>query len=133
MPSLYHSNDWDQYMDNDYILTGGNVATQTLRERLLKIVGIEDVKRLDFLFSSQPSATTGPGGENLATTYPFTLLILQIDPNVIEMVNGLDITTTQWEMSGGWEVCFKCAAIQWPRLKSDIYGNCGLLHVTATL
>jgi hypothetical protein len=49
---LYHSTDWDQYLDNDYILTGGNVATQTLRERIRKIEDIQDVRRLDFLGSA---------------------------------------------------------------------------------
>jgi hypothetical protein len=88
---IYHSTDWDQYMDKDYILTGGNVATQTLRARLLAI-GKEDngaggqqaqiagVRRLDMLFASAPITDAskiqtgtkandylGPGVENLVS------------------------------------------------------------------
>ena len=128
---LYHSNDWDQYMDNDYILTGGNVATQTLRERLKAIKGIEDVVRLDMLFSSTPSSSTGPGGENLATTYPFVLLFVQMTPDVAQAVTGMDMTTIQWENKGGLELNFKVMCIMVPRLGADYYGNCGILHATA--
>jgi hypothetical protein len=130
---LYHSNDWDQYLDNDYILTGGNVATQTLRNRLRDIDGIEDVRRLDFLFASTPTAGKGPGGENLASTYPFTLLFVQMTPDVARAINGLDITTIQWETDGGMRLNFKVFCIQVPQIRSDFYGNCGVLHATATV
>jgi hypothetical protein len=104
---LYTSNDWDQYLDNDYILTGGNVATQTLRDRLKAIEGIVDVRRLDFLFASTPSSTSGPGGNDLNNTYPFTMLFVQMTPDVARAVNGLDITTVQWESVGGLRLNFK--------------------------
>jgi hypothetical protein len=129
---LYHSNDWDRYLDNDYILTGGNVATQTLRERLKAIEGIQDVRRLDFLFASTPSAALGPGGEGFtaAATSPFTLLMVQMTPDVARAVNGMDITTVQWESVGGMRLNFKVMAIQVPQLRADYYGNCGILHAT---
>lgn len=135
---LYTSNDWDQYLDNDYILTGGNVATQTLRERLKAIDDIQDVRRLDMLFSVAPdtnAASTsyrGPGGEGVTTTStsPFTLLMIQMTPDVCQAVNGMDLTTVQWEGKGGMELNFKCMAIQVPRLRADIYGSCGICHGT---
>lgn len=130
---IYTSNDWDQYMDNDYILTGGNVATQTLRERLKRIDGVTDVQRLDFLFASQPASSTGPGGENLSATYPFTLIFAQQTSDVARAVNGLDITTVQWEKSGGMQLCFKTMCIQVPQLRADRYGNCGIMQATATI
>lgn len=136
---LYHSNDWDAYMDNDYILTGGNVATQTLRERLNAIKGITDVKRLDFLFAAPPTANTGltsytgPGGEGIAAAgNPFTLLFVQMTPDVAQAVNGMDLTTVQWEEKGGMKLNFKVMAIQVPRLRADRYGNCGILHATTS-
>lgn len=130
---LYHSNDWDTYLDNDYILTGGNVATQTLRERLRKIDGIQDVKRLDFLFSSATDQSAGgPGLEGITTGNPFTLLMVQMTSDVAQAVNGLDITTIQWEEKGGQKLCFKVMCIQVPRLRADYYGNCGILHATTS-
>ncbi len=107
---VYHSNDWDQYLDNDYILSGGNVATQTLRNRLRSIENIQDVRRLDFLFAAAVDPATGPGGEGFTatSTSPFTLLMVQMTPDVARAVNGMDITTVQWEGKGGMELFFKC-------------------------
>jgi hypothetical protein len=142
---LYHSNDWDQYMDNDYILTGGNVATQTLRERLKSIEGITDVRRLDFLFAavgatSNLNATPpvlgpdrGPGTDLDVAATPFRLLMIQMTPDVARAVNGMDITTVQWESIGGMRLNFKVMCIQVPQLRADYYGNCGILDATATL
>lgn len=121
---LYHSNDWDQYMDGDYILTGGNVATQTLRNRLRMISTIADVQRLDFMFGTQ---LTGPGS-SADTLNPFTLLMVQMTPEVARAVNGMDITTVQWEMKGGMQLNFKVMCIQVPQLRADFYGNCGILQ-----
>ena len=129
---IYHSSDWDQYMDNDYILSGGNVATQTLRERLKSIEGIMDVRRLDFLFASVPNTSTGPGGENVTGGFPFRMVFVQMTPDVARAVNGMDITTVQWESQGGMRLNFKVMCIQVPHLRSDFYGNCGILDATAT-
>jgi hypothetical protein len=128
---LYHSNDWDKYMDNDYILTGGNVATQTLRNRLKAIEGILDVRRLDFFWGTQPSPTAGPGSDSdLASMKTFRLLMVQMTPDVARAVNGLDITTVQWESVGGMRINFKVMCIQVPQLRADFYGNCGILDAT---
>lgn len=111
---LYHSNDWDQYMDNDYILTGGNVATQTLRQRLRAIEGISDVRRLDFL------------------TNAFTLILVQMTSDVARAVNGMDITTVQWESQGGMRLNFKVLCIQVPQIRADYDGRCGIVHGTTS-
>jgi hypothetical protein len=132
---LYHSNDWDQYLDNDYYVlssSGAVAPTITLRERLKAIEGISDVKRLDFLFSAAPSASKGPGGENIniTGTSPFTLVMVQMTPDVARAVNGMAITTVQWESVGGMRVNFKVMCIQVPQLRADYYGNCGICHGT---
>ena len=131
---LYHSNDWDQYLDNDYILSGGNVATQTLRERLRAIEGIQDVRRLDFLFNSGTDGSSGGAGLDgvAAAGNPFTLLMVQMTPDVCRAVNGMDITTVQWESVGGMRLNFKVMCIQVPQLRADFYGNCGVCHGTTS-
>lgn len=112
---LYHSNDWDTFMDNDYaraVVGATSIATSlTLRDRLRKIEGIQDVRRLDFLFGTAP--TSGKG--NYQSTEvdanaikPYRLLLVQMTPDVAQAVNGLDITTVQWESVGGMRVNFKC-------------------------
>jgi len=109
---VYHSTDWDQYLDNDYILTGGNVATQTLRDRLREIDAIVDVRRLDFLKSA---------------ANPFTFIMVQLTSEVARAVNGMDIATVQWPTVGGMQLNFKVMCIQVPQLRADYYNQCGIL------
>ena len=107
---LYHSKDWDRYLDNDYARLGGSNANMTLRDRLRRIEGVSDVRRLDFL------------------TNTFTFLLIEMTSNVAQAVNGMDITTIQWETHGGMQIHFKVMCIQVPRIFSDINGNCGICH-----
>jgi hypothetical protein len=146
---IYHSNDWDKYLDNDYYVqvTSGAVApTRTLRERLREIDGIEDVRRLDMLFSAAPTANSGapvigPGGTAYSgpgyaglglTLNPFTMILVQMSPDVARAVNGMDISTVQWESHGGLRLNFKVMAIQVPQLRADFYNNCGVAQMTVT-
>ncbi len=139
---VYTSTDWDPYMDGDYYVakTSGAVApTITLRDRLRKIDGINDVRRLDMLFASTTGLSSrGPGGENLtgggggvATgAWPFTLIFVQMTPDVARWVSGMDITTVQWETVGGMQLNFKVLTIGVPQIRADYYSNCGILVAT---
>jgi hypothetical protein len=111
---VYHSNDWDQYMDNDYVTSGGNNPNQTLRQRIRAIDGIVDCRRLDFW---TPSSS-------------FQLLLVQMTADVARAVVGMDITTVQWETKGGMQVNFKVMCIMVPQLRATFAGNCGILHFT---
>lgn len=127
---IYHSNDWDTYLDNDYILTGGNVATQTLRQRLEGIEGIAGVRRLDYLASSASTFSAAP--DRITSANPFTLIMVQMTPDVCRAVTGMDITTVQWESVGGMRLNFKVMAIMVPQLRADYYGRTGILHATTS-
>lgn len=129
---IYTSNDWDKYMDGDYILTGGNVATQTLRQRIEAIKGISGCKRLDYLFGSAPATNKGPVPPIDVTLKPFTLIFVQQTAEVARAVNGMDITTVQWESIGGMRLNFKVMCIQVPQIRSDYYGNSGILQATVS-
>lgn len=109
---LYHSNDWDQYMDNDYYVGSTGMGGETLRSRLRKIEGIQDVRRLDFF------------------TDTFSLLLVQMTPDVARAVIGMNITTVQWPSVGGMRQNFKVMAIQVPQIRSDFAGRTGICHAT---
>ena len=115
---LYHSNDWDTYMDNDYVK--GTVAQglaapgTTLRDRLRRIDGITDVRRLDFL------------------TDTFTLLLVPMVEEVARAVIGMGLTTLQWPSVGGMRQNFKVMAIMAPQLFADYNGSCGIVHATTS-
>lgn len=115
---LYHSPDWDAYLDNDYYAlatTGMASPSQTLRQRIKAIDGITDVRRLDFL-----SANT------------FTMILVQMTSDVARAVNGMELTTVQWETMGGMRVNFKVMCIKVPQLRADFNGNTGIVVGTTS-
>lgn len=132
---VYLSDDWDPYMNGDYYVarTSGAVApSKTLRSRLLEIDGVAGIQRLDFLFGAQRDTSKGPGANVDVTLKPFRMIFVQMTSEVIQAVNGLDITTLQWESVGGMRLNFKVMCIQVPRLQADQYGNCGILDATTS-
>lgn len=128
---LYHSNDWDTYLDNDYYvtITSGAVApVKTLRQRLREIEGITDVRRLDYLASSATAFSAAP--DYITSANAFTLILVQMTPDVVRAVNGMDLTVVQWESQGGMRLNFKVMCIWVPQLAADYYGRTGILHAT---
>lgn len=110
---VYHSTAYDRFLDDDYYLTGGaTTAMRTVRERLKAIENIVDVRRLDFL------------------TDGYVLIMVQLTPDVVRLVNGMDITTVQWESKGGMQLNFKVMAIQVPQIRADYNGRSGIVHGT---
>ncbi|MDR2170675.1 MAG: bacteriocin family protein [Planctomycetaceae bacterium] len=108
--NIYVSPDFDEVLDDDYnIGTAGVYSSITLRERLLKIEMVHSIRTCEFL----------PRG---------VLVMLEMSQSTIQAVTGMDITTVQWHTEGGFEIHFKVLCILLPRLKSDYYGNCGILH-----
>lgn len=115
---LYHSTDWDRYLDNDYAFTNSTgwaaAPNKTLRQRLKEIEGIQDVRRLDNLTA--------------ANSHAFTLVMVEMTAENAEAIDGMQPTVVQWETKGGMQINLKVMAIQVPRLKYDYAGNCGILH-----
>lgn len=108
----YHSTDWSKYMDQDYSSAKGD---NTLRQRIANIDQISgEPVRLDYL------------------TNTFTILLVQMTPDVARAVNGMEIRTVQWQTMGGMRQNFKVMAIQVPQLRADYNGNCGIAHGTTS-
>lgn len=103
---LYFSTDWDQYLDDDYSSAKGD---NTLRERLAKIDGVQDVKTLDYLPAQ-------------------SCVLVQMTSNVVRGVVGMNIVTVQWESHGGFLLNFKVMAILVPQLRSDQNDKTGIVH-----
>ena len=51
---------------------------------------------------------------------------------VVEMVNGMEVTTVQWQEKGGLVFRYKVMCIKVPRLRSDFASRTGILHGTTT-
>lgn len=105
---LFTNTAFDEYMDRDYSAAKGD---NTLRDRIKKIQGIQDVITLDFL----PS--TG-----------FHAILMQLSGDTMREIIGQDITTVQWPTQGGFELNFKVLGIMVPNPRSDAYAKCGIVH-----
>jgi hypothetical protein len=118
--NLYTATNYDQFLDDEFKAN----SDRGLRERLLAIEGISSIKRLDYL------TTAG------------TYLWIQMGEE-IQAVNGMEVTTVQWESKGGLQLNFKVMAIQVPRIRAVNINDsttgvasvsatdaCPILHVT---
>ncbi len=102
---IYNSPNWDAVLDEDFKAA----SDRTVRERLLAIEGISGVRTLDYL-------------EN------YDLALVQMTSNVVRMVIGMEMTTVQWESSGGLRKHFKVMAIIVPQYRADQNGNTGIVY-----
>lgn len=103
---LYAGMYWDGYLDDDYKATYNDM---TLRQRLREIAGILDIRTLDYIPDQ-------------------SLILVQQSTDVVRMVIGMNITTIQWETHGGMQLNFKVMCCMVPQLRSDYYGNTGIVH-----
>lgn len=110
---LYHSTGYSQWLNNDYFRSGSTSAVRTVRERLMELEGISEIKRLDYLTSG------------------YQLILVQMDPETARAINGMDVTTVAWDTSGGMRKNFKVMCIMVPQLRARYNGTTGIVHGTA--
>jgi hypothetical protein len=103
---LYYSTSWNKYMGMDYSAAKGD---RTLLERIQAIPNITSASSLDFLSGYQ-------------------ILLVQMTSDVVRMVNGMNMTTVQWESKGGLYRHFKVMMISVPQLRCDMYERTGVVH-----
>lgn len=93
-------------LDEDYSSSKGS---NTIRERILAINGIQDIVVVDTLPSSN-------------------VILVQTTTDVIRIVQGMALQNVQWETEGGFVNKFKVLSIQVPQIRSDQEGKTGLVH-----
>lgn len=104
---LYLSSDIDPNFDNDF-----KVASDlTIRQRIKEVDGILDVKAAYAL----PAATA---------------ILAEMQSNTVRLVNGLDVTTVEWDSQGGMLFDFKVMAIAIPQIRSDQNNGSGIVHIS---
>jgi hypothetical protein len=111
---IYTSTPYSRYLNDDYFRSGSTSAVRTVRERLMEIEDIVDIRRLDYLTSG------------------FQMIMLQMTSEVVQAINGMGVTTVQWDSQGGARKNFKVMAIQVPLLKSPYNGIAGMIHGTTS-
>lgn len=113
---VYYSTGYDAFLDDDYFRSGATTGamSRTLRERIGEIDNIQTMKRLDFLTSG------------------YQLIMVQMTPDVIQFINGMDWVTMQWPTKGGLMHNFKIMGIKVPVLKAPYNTIAGILHGTTS-
>lgn len=104
---------WIVYIPTAYetILDGEFKADsdKSIRQRLLEVGGIQDIKVADFLAADN-------------------VVLVQLQSDTVRMVNGMSVKVVQWDVDGGLGVNFKVMAIMVPQLRADQTGRCGIVH-----
>lgn len=106
---LYIPTGYEVLMDEDYDVSGSSL--QTIRQRLLAIDGIEEVKVIDKLPAD-------------------TVLLVEMTTDVVRWVNGMNIQNVEWSSEGGMVHNFKVMTIQVPQVRADQNGNSGVIHAS---
>lgn len=100
---LYIPTNFETAIDADF----KDYSDKTIRQRILEINGINGIKVADFLTDDY-------------------VVLVQMTADVIRIVNGLPVTTVQWETDGGMRLNFKVMTIQVPQTRHDQTGRCGI-------
>ena len=106
--TLYIPGEYEGKLDDDYDTT--TATGRTIRERILQLSGIKEIKVADRLSNHN-------------------VVLVQLTADVVDVAIAQDINTVQWEAKGGMELHFKTFAVWAPRIKSDITGKCGVVHL----
>ena len=105
---IYIPTGYETILDEDYDVSG--TSTQTIRERILKISGIEDIKVVDTLPSDN-------------------VVMVQMQSDTVRLVRGMPIQNVEWNSEGGMTTHYKVMTIQVPQIRSDYNKKCGVLHI----
>ena len=84
-------------------------SDKTIRQRLLEVDGISSIAVADTLTSDN-------------------VVMAQFTSDVVRLVQGMQITTIQWDTEGGMVHNFKVMAIIVPQIRADYSGRMGLVH-----
>ncbi len=106
---MYIPTDYETVMDDDYSVSGE--STQTIRQRLLKIGGIQDIKVVDRLADD-------------------TVLLVQMKKDTVDLIDGMPMQNIMWSTEGGMIQNNKVMTIQIPRIKSDYNNTSGIVKLS---
>ncbi len=105
---LYIPTAYEKVLDDDYV----SGYPKTIRQRLIEIDGITKIKVIDKLAAN-------------------TVLMVQMTSDVVRMVNGLPLTTVEWDTKGGMISHFKIMTIQVPQIRADVNSRTGIVKLAA--
>ena len=87
-------------------------SDKTIRQRILEIGGIQDVKVADKLTANK-------------------CVLVQMTSDVVRMVEGLPVQTFEWQGTSPFTTNYKVATIMVPQIRADQNGKCGVTVLSA--
>lgn len=105
---LYIPANYAQVLRKDYDTDAGTIS-RSIAKRLMDIEGLQYIKTNQFLPAN-------------------TVVLIQLSPNVIEVIDGIQPRVIEWSTEGGMVSLFKVMAIMLPRIKRDGLDQCGIAH-----
>jgi uncharacterized linocin/CFP29 family protein len=100
VPYTVHTHMSDDYKAN---------SDKTIMQRLLEINGVSAIKPSWYL--------TGTN-----------VVMVKMAREVVDMIDGIQPMTVQWDTNGGFTSNFKVMAIMVPRIRNDYNGQSGIVH-----
>ena len=104
---LYIPSSYETVMDEDYSTAKGS---NTIRERIMQIGGIQGIKVIDTLPANN-------------------VVLVQMTSDVVRLVRGFPLQTVQWGSEGNLVTNYKVMTIQVPQIRSDQNGKSGIVHI----
>lgn len=103
---LYVPTSYETVLDDDYDVSGA--SSQTIRQRLTALEGINGVKVIDTLPAD-------------------TVVLVQMTSDVVRLVRGMGIQNVEWREEGNFVTKYKVMTIQVPQIRSDQEGKTGVV------
>ena len=103
---LYIPTEYETTLDKDYDAT---TPGTTIRERILKISGIDGIKTADVLADDN-------------------VILVQMTSDVVRLVRGFGITNVEWKSEGNMMTNYKVMRIDVPQIRSTQTNQSGVVH-----
>lgn len=104
---LYIPTNYETVLDDDFKAD----SDKTIRQRITEIANIIDVKVADKLTDDN-------------------VVLVQMTSDVTRIVEGMPITTVEWQTEGNMRFHFKVMTIMVPQVRSDQEGRSGVVHLS---
>ena len=105
---LYVPTAYERVLDDDYDVTAPSLMT--VKDRILKLSNIKGIKVVDTLPTNN-------------------VLLVQMTPDVVRLVQGMGIQNIEWQVEGNFLSKFKVVQIAVPQIRSDYAGKSGVVHL----
>lgn len=105
---VYIPTAYETVMDEDFKAN----SDITIRQRLLQISGIQDVKVSDFLAANN-------------------VVMVQMTSDVVRVVKGMEMAPVEWQEQGGMVLFYKVMTIKVVQIRATQAERCGIVHLRA--